>query len=170
MPVMNTELMARVRQVMETEGRHDQRRYLGVTSDRVPHAGLQASLSQLRYYALTDVPLVPRNKDYPICQTTGCVAGWAVVLAGPDDGKVPVKGWIRYVALPGEGIMDIPDMALELLGLTPEQGVYLFAESRSHDEVLWLLEWLPEHQDADYDQMELAAVSAGYAGIDDEDQ
>jgi hypothetical protein len=73
------------------------------------------------------------------CQTTGCAAGWAVVLGDPSA-KPVFRGYASSsVVLPDGTGRGYSGYAAELLGIDREMRIYLFDENRTVDEVLGVL-------------------------------
>ena len=156
-------LMGKVREVVEKNpGRHDQSTYIGAGVDKdgdcIPIGYEGLDVEELRNYALLPIPEVS-EKDSNICKTTGCVAGWASALAAPKGSKLNDMG----VLLPGKrsyNSISYSAYGQEALGISDGVATWLFAPSRSREEILWALEWLPTHDAGTWAEIESASYEA----------
>lgn len=135
---MNIELLRDVRRVIaQHPSRHDQTTYVRVGGKyQMP---LAASVRELRPYAYTDVPQMPEDRHRPLCKTTACVAGWAVILGGDPDltlGDASLRPSFMFIR------------GAELLGISNPCASWLFCAERSREAVLWGLDWLAGHPGA----------------------
>lgn len=89
-----------------------------------------------------------------MCGTPACVAGWTILLSSQDDNLILYCDSTCITYLTGQGRhIPVMDYAQRLLGITPSQVAYLFSACRSRDAILKTLDWLPDHQDASYEQL-----------------
>lgn len=89
------------------------------------------------------------------CGTRGCVAGWAVLLFGPEDKEL--RDPSHNVTNLRVGRWSIPGLARELLGLTHEQADHLFYVRNTTDDIELqarrVLAYLIEHPTATGDEL-----------------
>ena len=129
------ELLIAVRNVIrDNPERHDQGTWIGnVWGDT------KAPAATYRKYAMAPVPETPADTENPVCGTTACVAGWAVIL-GETNHRI-LQTW-------GLGT-HIHERAMELLDLSDWQADYLFAGYLHRTDVLSYLDALIEDPYAD---------------------
>ena len=72
----------------------------------------------------------------PTCGTTACVAGWAAIKVSPLGTLITRFG----VIYPNGRTAYASDIGQVALGLSYEQAEYLFRDTRTKDEVVWVLE------------------------------
>jgi hypothetical protein len=148
--MINTELLGQVRELVEgNPGRHDQTSWLSNEFD--PDRHRRWSVDAMKPYAGIAMPDEPADPDEPSCGTTGCVAGWASILAAPEGATMDWEN--IYLPNPdapdGEETQAIQSYAAETLDLNSSQAGYLFSGDRTQEEVLAALEYLPDHAEAD---------------------
>src|SRR6266567_3851879 len=137
--MMDTELMAKVRKVVaDNPERHDQSVWISNVFNL--YGASMATAGEARAWAFQDVPDEPMDDDRPVCGTTGCVAGWVVILSAPKSAKLG-----PYMITTARGEYSIGAYAARKLGLKGDQQRYLFTSSRTRDEVLAALAYLPDH-------------------------
>lgn len=73
------------------------------------------------------------------CGTTGCVAGWTILLTDPTMLRFRSAflggGYEFSTIVQNDECADIEQVASELLEITPGEGEYLFDADRTNDEV-----------------------------------
>jgi hypothetical protein len=133
-------LLTKVRKVIrDNPERHNQYSWIGNIFST--YAVVDQTLAKLKTYALKPMPEVPQDEESPVCGTTGCVAGWAVILG--DDPKTKVYGfWRDALQTPDGKHVQVMARARELLGLSEKQADYLFEGDRTREEVLEALDAL----------------------------
>lgn len=152
----NTDLLRRVRTILaENPRRHDQDTWYGnFFEDGDWINDYRLSVEEARQWAAVPVPAEPMVPE-ATCGTTGCVAGWAAILAAPM-GAVLTDGY--FIVLPdqkeGEDSLAISFYAREALGISRMQAIWLFSSSRTHVEVLAELDYLIENPDDERDYWE----------------
>jgi hypothetical protein len=83
---------------------------------------------------------VMRERAGEWCGTTACVAGWAAVIAAPDEAVIEFDSYYGLNVIVGEESMRIDDFARKALGLTGWQADYLFASYRETPDVIKALD------------------------------
>lgn len=83
------------------------------------------------------------------CNTAACVAGWAALLAAPQGSSLLNGDIITQT----KRVYNICDYATDALGIDSYIAYWLFMASNTHEQVLWALKWLPDHQDATVDDL-----------------
>lgn len=144
------ELLVLVRDIVEDHPeRHNQGRWVGNVFEKIA----VMTVDELRQYALADMPESPAMPDRPVCGTTACVAGWAVI-AGSAPGSVIKRTEWEYdteVTFPDGTGKQVSQYAQELLDLDSGQASWLFDEYRTREEVLFGLDALIGNPDYQFD-------------------
>jgi hypothetical protein len=130
------ELILAVRDVI----RDNPSRHMQTTWLITPH---EATAGEIRLYADEPVPDQPSNPERPICQTVGCVAGWAATLHAPKSATL------------GNGVVyldrmrsaDMAEYARDAMGLSDDTANWLFAAYRTTSQVVDALGYLADHPD-----------------------
>lgn len=139
----NTALLREVRQVVaDNPERHNQNTWIsslfGSLNDTL--------VEEVRQLALQPLPGTVDDYTSPACGTTGCVAGWASVLAAP---KGSVFRGMRIEFPDDGGSAHVSQYAEKALGLSDGQAIDLFSPDNSREYVLKELDYLIEHPDDD---------------------
>lgn len=122
--------------------------------DRTPE---QRALAGKTYEQITEDPESHDQKAYGTqdeCGTRHCVAGWAARLAHPDweidwlQSTVENTSYATKLIKPNGEFYSTPDLAQDGLGLTEEEGDYLFYECRSSSDCLDFLAALRDGDEA----------------------
>lgn len=106
------------------------------------------------------------EEEHP-CNTTLCVAGWAVVLNGYSLHRVPRQSgenhfmWHFYAEKDGKNF-HIDELAMELLGLDMQDAEKLFSETISNEQALEALEYIVNGIPIDWDEIVGGDESAYY--------
>ena len=117
--------------------------------DRYGAAGMYPLQPRTSYVPVADlaqfgdqpVPDEPADPGRPLCGTTACVAGWAVILAGDPEISLQFDG--GAFRAPGSFFpADIASYARQLMGLGEDQAEWLFDADRTTGQVLWALDAL----------------------------
>jgi hypothetical protein len=129
--------------IREHPERHDQSLFIGNALDGNWGDLLDTDVpvEEFRKYADAAIPAEAEDPDRPVCGTTACVAGWTVILGSARNRKIRLD--FCYDAM-ADGT-DIWDRAAKLLGLTEDQATYLFAGYTTREQVLEMLDALPEN-------------------------
>lgn len=141
-PPSARELKIMVRNYIELyPDRHNQGVYFGNPFLPGYPSRLSSTLAEVRAQAFQPLPESPADPVRPVCGTTACVAGWAIIF-GEDPAASLHSSW-DFLNAAGE-VVDAHERAGELLGLDEEQAGYLFYEARTRAEVLVYLTRLIE--------------------------
>lgn len=148
-PLEGRDLILGVRDILDRNpGRHDQRTWLGNVfwDDDLPSRS-KVPADQIRAFMYQPLPLAPDDLStaIPPCGSTGCAFGWAAILSAPQGAFIS-NG---RVYLPGGTSWSITDWVIPRMGLTAEQGTYMFAPNRSTEQLIAILTALAEDIDAD---------------------
>lgn len=141
------ELMIAVRRILvENPERHDQGVWVGnyyLTPDELSDNGDRLlPVDEIRPYAMQPIAMQPEepNAPWPVCGSTGCVAGWAAVLAAPPGSFI--RGW--RIVLPGGAEFPLDKWAASRMGISSWQAAYLFNPNRGRERLIRLLDALIE--------------------------
>jgi hypothetical protein len=80
----------------------------------------------------------------PSCGTTGCVAGWAVILHAPVGSLIDIGD---NVILPSGHSVYAESYGAEALNLSSREAAFLFAAFRTQEQVLYVLDAIAEGRD-----------------------
>lgn len=130
-PVLNIELMERVRQLIQMRPELHAQETWGRTPSNTPAGAISA-----------------RAEKGEFCGTTACVAGWAAILGAPENALIHDSA----VTIGGQEF-GVSIYAAQLLGLSWDQQTWLFTAAATRERVLWTLKWLPDHPDAGTDEL-----------------
>ena len=146
------DLMVAVRRILvENPERHEQDVWLGnyyLTPDELRDGyTLELSLDEMRPYALQPLPMQPEepNSPWPVCGTTGCVAGWAAVLSAPPGSLV--RG--SRILFPDGAFETLDRWVARRMGITREQAAYMFNPNRDTARLIRILDALIEDPSTD---------------------
>ena len=140
-------LLRAVRRIIaENPGRHDQSSWVDNVFGDLDAQGdsRNAVLGDVQALAMTPVPQAPLDAGNPVCGTTGCVAGWLGILG--SDPRAVLRG--SDVRLDGRE-ESVSGLAVKYAGLNRRQEQYLFAATRTPEEILTALDALIEDKDAE---------------------
>jgi hypothetical protein len=136
-PPTREEILRTVRRIIEENPqRHRQHEWIG---NRFTLGGCACGTAgEAARYALLPLPLAPEDTLTPVCGTTGCLAGWAAILAAPPGTKLDGNGSLSFP--PGYDHYWEDDHAStytqKVLRLDNRQAAWLFAGHRSREEIL----------------------------------
>ena len=125
-PPTPAELLRAIRPIVERDdGRWNQRQWVENVFNSTFGGAL---LGDVRQYAGKPLPDEAEDPESPLCGTTGCTAGWAVMLG--DDPRIRLlrDGYVRLL----DGTRgSVSVRAATLLGLSDAQAGWLFDAFRS---------------------------------------
>lgn len=146
-PLEGRDLIIATRRILvENPERHEQEVWIGnayLTPDELSEGtGLLLPVDLIRSYALRPVTAQPEDPGarWPVCGSTGCVAGWSGVLSAPQGSFI--KGHV--IVLPNGDEWSLSRWAAKKMGITPIQAAYLFSPMRSQERLIRILDALIE--------------------------
>lgn len=156
-PLEGKELLIAVHRILvENPERHAQEVWVGnyfLTPDEVADASdLDLPVDEIRPYALRPINVQPEQPGavWPVCGSTGCIAGWGAILAAQPGSRI--RG--NRIILPNGDKWPMDMWVARKMGLTWEQADYLFSPARQRERLIRILDALIEDPTTDVTQVE----------------
>lgn len=146
-PLEGRELLIAVREILvKNPERHDQQVWVGnayLTPDELELGNeLMLPVELIRPYAMRPLTVQPEEAGarWPVCGSTGCLAGWGGVLSAPAGSFIRGP---RIVLPDGEEHL-LHYWSAEKMGIRQHQAGYLFSPNRSRERLIRILDALIE--------------------------
>lgn len=145
-PLEGIELLRALRDILvNNPERHEQEAWLSnyfLTPDELDENPTLIPVDQIRQYATQPIPHTPQDMGslWPVCGTTGCIAGWTGVLAAPPGSKIG-NGRIYF---PDGTDQHLFNWAGPKLGLDHEQASFMFSMYRHRERLIRILDAMIE--------------------------